>query len=639
MAIQHFCLDLETRAVDPSMSEHAALEPWRRRQGKAEIMSCDIWRPDGTSLQLVNNGDAAAFTEQLRSALREMKGHAVWAHNATFDVAWLIADLQPVRCGTIPQEICDISWRDTGLLTKWLINGQKAESRHFSFSLANLVATFLADHPDTPAFLEMKNQGVKAGENIEYWLERGTLDVKMTHALAMKLAPKIPESMRAGLITEFNCIIPVANSWINGFKIDVKQLEENEVYYSSLKDKVAKEINVKPTVFSSPKQLSTLLFTDMGIKPHSYTPKGAPATSKGDLMWMEYGLRMHGRNDEAKILQGILEAKESATVLSKYVKTTFEALDHTGDGHIYSSPRIFGTYTGRMTYSNTTTSKDFDTGEKFKFKTSIAMHQIPRKAKKVRQMLLPPDGYMIGEADASGQESRLMAIRSGDPTMINIFQNDLNFHSMTGAAIIGMEYDEFEERRGQEDGEGHYTEARQRGKLTNLACNYRISGKALSAQAFEKYGLMLEISTGNHFVKMFSTSYNGIPQYWDDVIMSSRQQGYTEAFGGRRFKLHDWQSKRWGTESSAIMFPIQGAGASMKEIAISELFKKVPEFKFSLDLHDASFGYMDIEHGMEIYKAAEECLNNIDYEKYWGFPSPIPLPYEGGYGLDFSDVK
>jgi hypothetical protein len=121
MSHEHFTLDLETKSKDPKMVDHAALEPWRRRQGKAEIMSCDIRKPDGSILQFVND-DQNLFSYRLRSALAEMKGHVCWAHNTPFDVAWMIADLQPERCGNIPQEILDVKWRDTGLLTKWLIN-------------------------------------------------------------------------------------------------------------------------------------------------------------------------------------------------------------------------------------------------------------------------------------------------------------------------------------------------------------------------------------------------------------------------------------------------------------------------------------------------------------------------------------
>ena len=638
MAREFFTLDLETKATNPKMVEHAGLEPWRRRQGNAIITSCDVYRPDGSVLQVVNR-NADEFKHQIIETLEQLKGEVVYAHNTTFDVAWLIAELQPERCGPIPDVIRNIIWRDSGLLTKWLINGQTAEFTRFSLSLANLVKTFLPYHPDTADFLEMKAKGFKAGENEEYWLARGTADVKMTHALVSKLLPKVQQSMVVGLMTEFECIVPIANSWITGFRINREQLDKNEVYYREMKDRIAKEIGVSPAMFSSPKQLGNFLFNQMNLKPHSFTPSGNPGTSKEDLMWLEYKQRMVGQTDTADIIKKILEAKESATIYSKYVKTTYEALEHTGDGYIYSAPRIFGTYTGRMTYSNSTTSKDFETDEKSKWKTSIAMHQMPRKAKLVRAMLLPPEGYKVGELDAAGQESRLMAIRSGDPVMLSIFKNDLNFHSMTGASIIGMEYETFEESRKLEDGEGHYTEARQRGKLTNLACNFRIGGKALSEQAFVKYDVMIDIQTGNHLVKTFCKSYRGVPQYWDDVIHESRVAGYTEAFGGRRFKLTDWQSHRWGTESSAIMVPIQGSGASMKEIAISELYRNFPDVTFALDLHDASFFYIKEDVIEARFKQVEAHFNNIDYTKYWGFKPPIDLPYDGGFGDDYSSVK
>lgn len=639
MSLDIFVLDLETRSKDYNMREHAALEAWRVRQGKAEISSCDIRYPDGRIVQLVNDGVYEDFLNKLYHQLGKLEGKVVYAHNAVFDIGWLIASLQPQRCGPVPDVISKIQWRDSMLLYKWLINGQIAERSHFRLALQNLVEKFLDDHPDTPDFVKMKSMNVAAGENEEYWLERGTLDVKMTYALIEKVHHIVPESMRVGLMTEFKCLVPVANSWVTGFKIDKKVLEENEKYYREYKSRVAEELCKPEAMFSSPKQLGNFLFAELGIPPHELTPTGNPSTSSGSLKWMMYNANQRNNSRHADILSKILEAKDAATNYSKYVKTTIEALEHTGDGYIYSSPRLFGTYTGRMTYSNTVTNKDPDTDIRKKFKTSIAMHQIPRKATRVRKMLCAPDGFRISEFDAAAQESRLMALQSKDDTLLNIFKNGLNFHSMTGASIIGMDYDEFEKFRNEENGKGTFTESRQRGKLTNLACNFRISGRALAKQAFEKYDTMIDVSTGNHLVSTFVNSYPGVKGYWERSIMESRARGFSEALGGRRFKLSMWANERWGTESSAIMFPIQGSGAAMKEIAISELFAKLPEFNFALDLHDASFGYVKEELAEEIHKEAENILNSIDYSKYWGEKPSIDLPYDGMMGYNFADVK
>lgn len=629
-------LDIETRSKKFEMREHAGLEPWRVRHGTAEILSVDVYFPGGRCVQLVNKDDG--FKDRLIELLKSLEHKIVFAHNAIFDVAWLIATLQPNRCGDVPTYIKNIQWRDSMLLFKWLINGQLAEGIRFSYSLQNLVKKFLADHPDTPEFVKMKSEAGIAGEDVEYWLERGTLDVKMTYELIAKVYHKVPHDMRVGMMTEFECIWPVANSWINGFRIDIKQLEANDVKYSNLKFEIAKELGTDAGLFSSPKRLGHFLFTELGLTKHSLTPSGNPGTSKGDLMWIEYALKQRG-DPKALIVRKILEAKEASTLYSKYVKTMKEALAHTGDGYIYSSPRLFGTYTGRMTYSNSVTHKDPDKETKTKYKTSIAMHQIPRKAKDIRASMMPPEGYDILEFDAAGQESRLMALQSKDQTLLDIFTKGLNFHSMTGASIIGMDYDDFEEIRNKEKDDGPMTEARQRGKLTNLACNFRISGKALAKQAFEKYDVMIDISTGNHLVKTFTSSYEGIPDYWKRSIYDAKTNGFAETFGGRRFKVQNWQQERWQTESSAIMVPIQGSGASMKEIAISQLAKQFPEFHFALDLHDASFGYVLSDQAKRIFSEMEEFLNTIDYEPFWGFKPSIALPYDGKMGSTFADVK
>lgn len=85
--------------------------------------------------------------------------------------------------------------------------------------------------------------------------------------------------------------------------------------------------------------------------------------------------------------------------------------------------------------------------------------------------------------------------------------------------------------------------------------------------------------------------------------------------------------------------PIQGAGASMKEIAISVLSSKIPEAIFSLDLHDATFNFVPLERLEEMSKDILSCLNAINYEPFWGFAPPIPLPYESAKGVNFGEVK
>lgn len=633
-------LDIETEATDPAMKLHAALQPWRLRQGKARITSVAVARSNGAIDQVVNSGDQRIWLSDLTELLVSMKGEVAYAHNALFDVAWLIAQFQPDRMGPVPQIMKDIRWRDTSLLTKWCINGQRPETIRFSYSLANLVATFLPDDPMTPFFVKMKMEGVEPGDNPEYWQKRGEMDAIMTLKLAQYLQTKLPAEQRKGFLTEQDCIVPVANSWLVGIRVDTDQLARNDKHFLKVRAEAAKKLSLDSDIFTSTKRLPDLLYRVWGLPVISRTPKGFPQCNADTLKWLAYQLRNDGNEEMAERLETIIEAKQAATLHSKYVKSMYEALNHTGDGYIYPAPRIFGTYTGRFTYSSTTSGKDFTEDTSKKFKTAIAAHQIPRKDKMVRASLVAPEGFEIYEADASGQESRLMALRSNDEMMIGIFSRDMNFHSMTGASIIGMDYTDFQVAyKAEGDDGGYHTEQRQLGKLTNLSCNYRIGGKALANKAYLEYDTFLTIETGIFLVNTFNRTYKGVPQFWEDVVWESRQKGYTETFGGRRYKLTDWHTHRWITESSAINVPIQGAGADMKEIAIKETFEKVPEAIFLLDLHDANFFYVPIDTAPQLHKRLDDTLNGIDYSQYWGFEPAIPLPYESKRGKTFAEVK
>jgi DNA polymerase I-like protein with 3'-5' exonuclease and polymerase domains len=631
--------DVETESLDPSMKLHAALEPWRVRQGKARITSIAMCMPDDSVQQIENHG-GPRWADHLIEFLEPHQGEVVYAHNAVFDLAFIIASTTPNRCGKIHDVIRNIKWRDTSLLTKWCINGQLAETSFFKYNLVNLVKTFLPDHPLAKDFIAMKEQNVNAGENPEYWLKRGQWDVILTRALAEFMQGKLAPEQRTGFLTEQDCLVPVANSWITGIRIDQAQLKLNERHFLQVRADAAKKLGVDSDIFTSTKRLPDLIFNRWGLPVISRTPKGAPQCNSDVLKLLEYKMLQEGDEATADKLKTIMKAKEACTLHSKYVKSMIEALAHTRDGYIYPAPKIFGTYTGRFTYSSTVNGRDFEEDKGKRFKVSIAAHQIPRKDKMVRSSLCPPPGYEIYEADASGQESRIMAIRANDPVMIEIFQKDLNFHSMTGSAIIGMDYNEFQAQFKAEGNDGgYYTEQRQLGKLTNLSCNFRIGGRALSSKAFLDYDTYMTIETGNFLVNTFARRYVGVPQYWEDVIWQSKQDKYTETLGGRRYKLTDWGTHRWITESSAINVPIQGTGADMKEIAIKETFEKVPEAIFVLDLHDANFFFVPEGMAAKLHERLDDVLNGIDYEKYWGFQLPIALPYESKRGKTFAEVK
>jgi DNA polymerase I-like protein with 3'-5' exonuclease and polymerase domains len=618
-------LDLETMSISGSLADGYALEPWRVRQGKAYIDSLHYLSADRQREIMIKR----PTREQLIEFLKTIEGQEVWAHNGVFDVAWLIASIEPDKLARIPQTIMNIRWRDSLLLAKWILNGQKATRLHYSYSLVNLVSDALREEQGVEEFIAFKG-GAPMHESSEYWEKRGMLDCIWTQRLVERIWPRLLPSQHCGFIIEAACIPAVANSWLIGLKVNRKKLqglelelhEENRRLEAELRQEIP---SFSLAVVSSPKQMQNLLFNQLKLPVQKTTDSGAASTDAETLKLLLFELKATN-HPHSTLMEKIMTLKINATIMSKYVKTVWEALERTGEDWMYPVPQMFGTDTGRFTYSNTTGYRGP--------KVSFAAHQIPRKEKRVREYVEAPGDEWISEYDAAGQESRLMAIWSQDAMMIDVFQKGKNFHTMTASGIVGRAYEDLQKDVDAEISEA--VEVRQMGKLANLSCNFRIGAPALSRQTFVKYDIVIPIPTSYQLINTIKRMYRGIPDYWNRAIQFSRQSSFAATAADRRFKLEDW-SKAWPAEQTAISLPIQGTGADHKLLALATVTRKIPEARFILDLHDASFF---LAPSKECHEEIGATLNSIDYTDKWcNVNVNIPLPFEGKIGRSFKDVK
>lgn len=624
---QRNVLDLETESISGNLADGYALEPWRVRQGKSYIASLHYLSADRQRKVMI----VRPSREQLIEFLDSIKGQEVWCWNTIFDVAFLIASIEPNKLATIPQCVTNIRWRDGLLLTKWIVNSQRADRSFYSYSLANVCSDALADEPGVQEFVAFKRGAPLSLDSI-YWQDRGILDCLWTQKLVEHLWPKLMPTQHVGFVIEAACTAAIANSWLIGLHTNRDKLRRLEGEIHDENARIAKMVDFDISVVSSPTKMKDLLFNRLGLKPQKTTPTGAASTDIETLKLLLYELKMEN-DPRAATMELIMQLKQNSTVLSKYVKTAFDALSRTGENCMYPQPKMFGTNTGRFTYSN-------ETFKGTAGKVSIAAHQMPRRkkagdlAERVREYNEAPEGEFISEYDAAGQESRLMAMWSQDPVMIDIFQHNKNFHSMTASGVIGQAYEDFQRLIDAEDAQAN--EYRQMGKLANLSCNYRIGAPALSKQTFVKYDMVIPIPVSAQLIATFKRLYRGVPMYWDRATAFSRGSGYATTATDRRYKIDDW-SKSWSAEQSAISHPIQGSGAEHKLIALATVSKKVPEARFIMDLHDASFFLVPSK---ECHDEVGHVLNTIRYSDYWTqVPCNIPLPFDGKFGRSFRDVK
>ena len=251
--------------------------------------------------------------------------------------------------------------------------------------------------------------------------------------------------------------------------------------------------------------------------------------------------------------------------------------------------------------------------------------------------------YLV-EFDAAGQEARFMAEFSQDESMLNIFRTNGDFHSNTGSAISGIPYDEFMERKHAKDPEivGEHG-LRYCGKFVGLSNQYRVGAKKSRIVARVQYGLDKNIHTIRNWQKAYHRAYPGVKRYWGQAIRRAKEAGYAETLAGRRFYIHSWSGDdQWGSESSAINFPIQGSGADMKELAIAVVTAKFPQLEFYFDLHDGEFFVVDskhLDHNMQLLYDVKQVLDNLPYKSAWGWEQTISMPWDCAIGEDWGHMQ
>jgi DNA polymerase I-like protein with 3'-5' exonuclease and polymerase domains len=616
-------LDLETSSISGNLADGYALEPWRVRQGKAFINSLHVYGiwPDGSE-NVINA--KRPNRDQLISILERLKGQEVYAHYAVFDVAWLIASLEPDKMARLHRALTGIRWRDSALLAKWCMNGRKADDMHLSYSLLNLINLFKdkLGYPGAEEFIAMKQQQVQDA-NDPYWDVRGQQDALWTFRLVMFLRKQLPEACERGFIIEQRAIPQIANSWLIGMYVNEDAFKRAADQTESDIKRYCEQLGQPESVIGSPTQLGNLVFGQWGFEPLDRTPTGKP---KADAdTWI---LLAHATGDER--LRILLKARQALTIRSKYINTAIEALARTGDGFMYGKPMMFGTQSGRLTYGSETMG----------MKVSIAQHQIPRKDKLVRGYLAPPPGSNLFETDAIAQESRIMGIWSGDSEIIRIFNDGTNFHTHMASQIYGMSYADLQAQYKAEVPLA--IERRQMGKLTNLACNFRIGGKSLAKKALTEYDTYMSEIDGRKLVNTFKRAYPGVPAYWRAIIDYAKENGYSYTLAQRRWKVPKEMlnsADAWKVEGTVISHPIQGTGGDMFYAALSS----VPDARIQTNMHDGIFWVVD--EGAEGREEAEhilEMMNKTPYQQLWNMPEPlaIPLQYEGSkIGTSYADVK
>ena len=394
-----------------------------------------------------------------------------------------------------------------------------------------------------------------------------------------------------------------------GIKIDKKYFKELGKKYHQYASGLEREIHhLAGDKFNvrSPKQLSEILFGTLGLPTKGIKKNQSGGYSTNSEM-------LEKLDGEHEIIEKILKYREIHKLISTYVDVIPGFADAEGVIHPHFIQN--GTTTGRFSSDNPN------------------MQNIPIRSEfgqAVRAGFVARDGYTFLSADYSQIELKMLAILSGDPTLIKIFQEDQDVHM----AVAGYIFDV--------DDKNVTSEMRRIAKTVNFGIVYGMGITSLaksigrSRQEAEK------------FYNSFFNRFAKIDEYLDGVKQDARKNGYTETLFGRRRYISGINSDipfiRAAAERMAINAPIQGsATADMIKLSMIHIDQELheqglDEYVFpTLQIHDEILFEVKIDVVEQASKIIREQMSGVMAQSFLKYDSPVPITVDVKVGNRWGD--
>ncbi len=303
---------------------------------------------------------------------------------------------------------------------------------------------------------------------------------------------------------------------------------------------------------NSPKELSGLLFEELGLPKAKRTKQGCSA----DAQILERLRGLHA------VIDHILEYRQISKLKSTYVDALPELVNpRTGRVHTTFSQTV--AVTGRLSSSDPN------------------LQNIPVRTemgRRVRDAFVTQDapGWSLLSADYSQIELRILAHITRDPSLIEAFQRDEDIHASTAARVYDVPLEEVT------------ADQRRFAKVVNFGLLYGMGEFGLATRAD------LSREEAAPIIEEYFRKYPGIQHYLDETKRMVHQQGYVQTLHGRRRYIPEVKAAngqvRSAGERMAINMPIQGTAADITKIGMIRVQEEMDrlglESRMILQVHD-----------------------------------------------------
>ena len=402
-------------------------------------------------------------------------------------------------------------------------------------------------------------------------------------AVTIRLMPVLKErleqqgSLRLFEDVEMPLVPVLAEIERNGFGLDVRVLEglskELERELDRMMETIAGlaggEFNI-----NSPKQLATVLFDKMGLKPIRKTKTGF-STDEDTLTQLA---------TQHELPTQILNYRSLSKLKSTYVDA-LPTLVNPETRRLHTSLNQTVAATGRLSSADPN------------------LQNIPVKGEyglRIREAFVAASGHTLLCADYSQIEPRILAHLSRDERLVKVFERGEDIHTATAVEIFKL------------SPELVTKEMRRAAKTVVFGIVYGISPFGLSQN------IGVSQTEAKKYIDAYFERYAGVKAFLDKTIEVAKEKGYTTTILGRRRPIPELQSpdptQRSFGERMAVNSPIQGSAADLIKVAMIAVSKRLhaelPSTKMILQVHDELIfetPEKDVEKAKQLVKSEMEA--------------------------------
>lgn len=506
----------------------------------------------------ISQGQATLFDSGITLALAERDDVKILEGDEAINALAALVKDRAFACSDIKESLRPIYPADTSLEAPIDLDAMDPKQAfdlsiagyvltpHLSdFSLDALVSSYLASEAGD---IDLKNA---EGRESEILSNRAQAIRRLSAVLSDTL-------QKEDLLSVFRDIeMPLAYVLLKmeraGIALDASVLHEiNEELSSEIEQLTASiyahaghEFNI-----DSPKQLSVVLFEELGLKSGKKTKSGFST----DASVLE-GLAL-----EHAIAADILKYREYAKLRSTYLEALPKAVK--GDGKIHTTFRQTVAATGRLASNNPNL-------QNIPIRTELG--------RRVREAFVPSEeSWKLISYDYSQIELRILAHLSGDEGLIEAFNSGEDFHAATAARLFGLTPDMVD------------SGFRSRAKAVNFGIIYGQGARALSIQ------LGIPFDEAKAIIDRYYESFPRVRSFLDETVAFAKEHGYVKTAFGRIRHIPELKSKvfhlRAFGERTAMNMPMQGTAADLIKIAMINIDRRLKDEGFSarmlLQVHD-----------------------------------------------------